>query len=649
MNRIPLKVPLGVKFISDWEGYEIPYGKCIIDKKVCGCGYTQFCLNNKDHIILCSPRISLLENKAEQNPGTFYFKPVILSKKEIKFLGLKTDEEVSRYCLDLQRKLLSGYISDRYENCLPVKILVTYDSFPKLMEILHFLKWKDLENSKTIVDEFQLVFSDARFKAGVEIDFIEYLDTYCNNVVYLSGTPMLEEYLLEIPEFQKLDYYEFIWAESSLSKINITRIPTSNLEKTAVELVNLYKMGNGPEKQYNGVLYKSKEVVLFVNNVSMITSIIKGSGLSPEEVNIITAKTSENLRKIKKCGKGFGFGSIPLRGEKHKLVTFCTSTAFCGVDMYSETAKAYVFSDCNLKTMAIDISIELPQIVGRQRLESNIFRQDITIYYTKSIHEYTEEDFKREINRKIRKTETDMSMFSTVKKSGDQIDLDNLRRTLRYWICGNSYKEDYTSLSRETGEPVLNRLMMVSDIRSWEMQNRIYRNEKEVISVLSSVGILTDSDSVTEMLEKSISFSDFRDRFKFIYEYILKHPEEKDNIPECYLKYVESDDSGDVIKKSLRKDVLEKRLKEKENKSRLLRNTEFLMKLYDSFSIGGVYSRKEVKDILNSVFKECFLEKENIIFKATDITEFFNVNSARIVDPISGKLGNAIRILSIKE
>ena len=346
IKKIPVYVPSDIKYLSEWKEYRIPLGKCIVDKQVCGCGYTQLCLTNKDHIILCSPRKSLLENKEEQNDNCFYFKSINLSKKERIKMGLETEDQVSDYIYKYQMSKLKIYLDKCWYDKKPVKLLVTYDSLPKLIEIINKLEGKELlELTKVIIDEFQLIFSDARFKANVELDLLDYLDKYCKNVVYLSGTPMLDMYVEKVEPLCSLDYYQLIWDKSRLSSVTINKIHTFNLEKSAIEIINLYRSGNGPIKKIGDKIYRSTEAVLYVNNISMITSIIKNSGLKPEEVNIITAKTSENLKKIKKCGKGFGFGRIPLKGEPNKLITICTSTAFCGVDMYSLTAKAYVFED----------------------------------------------------------------------------------------------------------------------------------------------------------------------------------------------------------------------------------------------------------------------------------------------------------------
>ena len=645
MNKIQLNVPEEVKYISEWNDYEIPYGKCIIDKKVCGCGYTQFCLTNQDDIILCSPRKSLLENKAEQNPTCYYFEPLKpLSKLERKRLGLNSEEEATRYLYKIQFDMLSDYINNCINNRFKLKILVTYDSLPKLLGFLSkMITPHKFDKIKVIVDEFHLIFSDAKFKAGVELDFVEYLMKYCKNVVFLSGTPMLENYLNGLPEFSDLDYYELLWNSSRLSRITITRIISDNLEKTAVELVKLYKEGRGPVKEINGVFYQSKEAVLFVNNVSMITNIIKSSKLLPEEVNIITAKTPDNLRKIRKCGKGFDFGRIPTKGQAHKLITLCSSTAFCGVDMYSESAKAFVFSNCNLKTMTVDISLELPQIVGRQRLDTNPFRREITIFYSDSIRNYSYEDFKREIELKTKTTYESMNGFD-ILRSSDGVNIDFERKKLRLWISEMNYSEDYTSLSKDTGLPVFNSLMLASDMRSWELQNKIYNNEKEVLNVLSSVGDLTDSNSnVFSMLEKAISESLFEKRLEIINNYLKENPNDIVFIPEEYSRFIGQLEKSECY----RKDVLEKKIERKQNLNLIFEDKSFRENVYNNFLLNENYLKKEIKKILNDIAST--FGYTNVTLKANDIKNVFNVIEVMVTNKETKKRDAAYRILSIKE
>ena len=115
-----------------------------------------------------------------------------------------------------------------------------------------------------------------------------------------------------------------------------------------------------------GVKMYSKECVIFLNSVTNILDIIKKTGLSPDDVNIIVGNSAENDAQIGKLGDGFIRGRIPLNGEKNKMFTFCTSTAFAGCDFYSDCATSFVISDGKRINTTIDISTDLVQIAGRK-------------------------------------------------------------------------------------------------------------------------------------------------------------------------------------------------------------------------------------------------------------------------------------------
>ena len=67
MNIIPIKVPEDIDYIGEWESFTLPPEHSILDKTICGCGFTEYCLNNNIPTILCSPRKVLLENKERQH------------------------------------------------------------------------------------------------------------------------------------------------------------------------------------------------------------------------------------------------------------------------------------------------------------------------------------------------------------------------------------------------------------------------------------------------------------------------------------------------------------------------------------------------------------------------------------------------------
>ena len=43
--------------------------------------------------------------------------------------------------------------------------------------------------------------------------------------------------------------------------------------------------------------------------------------------------------------------------------------------------RTVVLSDANIETLAVDISLDLPQILGRQRLVENPWKDEATVYF----------------------------------------------------------------------------------------------------------------------------------------------------------------------------------------------------------------------------------------------------------------------------
>ena len=65
MNKTVLDVPFGIRYISEWEDFQLPDFPVIINKQITGCGFTEWCINDGLHKVVCSPRRILLENKEE--------------------------------------------------------------------------------------------------------------------------------------------------------------------------------------------------------------------------------------------------------------------------------------------------------------------------------------------------------------------------------------------------------------------------------------------------------------------------------------------------------------------------------------------------------------------------------------------------------
>ena len=394
MQKTVINVPKGIRFINQWTEFQLQDFPCILDKKIPGCGFTEYCITNNQNIILASPRKILLENKEAQHKGEVLLiknqlDQVIrvdksLEKKDTMLINIDvSDQERDNIILAIKQQVID-YANDRYSKNLPCKILVTYDSYKLIKEAL--ISCNIFDSFYTVIDEFQSIFTDSRFKANTELEFVNNL-LDVSRVCFVSATPMIDSYLDEIDEFKDLPYYELDWEAEEperIEKPNIKARSTQSILPVISSIVETYKSGNFeraiiPDDSPEGYHYiESREAVFYVNSVSNIVSVLKKCNLDPSEVNILCANTPENKKKL---GRRYKIGSVPLLGEPHKMFTFCTRTVYLGADFYSDNARSFILSDANIETLAVDITLDLPQILGRQRLSNNPWKNKAELYY----------------------------------------------------------------------------------------------------------------------------------------------------------------------------------------------------------------------------------------------------------------------------
>ena len=473
MNKTTLKVPFGVKYLSEWTDYDLPKGHCIVDKGVTGCFYTEYALCNNHNVVLCSPRKLLLENKRDQHIGDLNI--LYLENKVDGFSGVK----------DLENK-----IRDHIFNCQgpyegkPVKFLVTYDSAHYIAKVLY--EMGILEDFIFVVDEMQSVFLDSYFKSSVELDFVETLQI-CPNVLYLSATPMLDKYLEKIPEFKDLDFYSLDWSETGyVERVLIERKQTKSLHSECGSIIEAYLDGNFPlTLDDSGKPTKSTEAVFYFNSVTEITRLVKKYGLTPKNTLIICSDTEDNKAKLKKIG--FQIGKIPLKGQGNPMFIFCTSAIYMGIDFYSPCAKSFVFADPNIDSLALDISLDLPQIVGRQRDRSNPFKNILTLFYKtkrKGETQLTRENFDKLQTQRRESTKILLDGFNSLTPAQQTEYLRKLRESTEF----SQYSSDFVSISKNTNLPMYNSLIDISNERAWEVSQKDYQDKISVTKALQSQG-----------------------------------------------------------------------------------------------------------------------------------------------------------------
>lgn len=500
MKKIQISVPSGIKYLSDWDKlWELlPNDRAfILNKRICGCGATEMYIRSDKKVILAGPRKHLLYNKYSQHLSDSLHLYRFQGDKK-KYFESKTgsEKEILTFNSELQEYIKHG----------GKKILTTYDSLGKIMEVLVGLG-ENLSEWIVVVDEFQVIFYDCHFKPTTEYELSEVLQKF-TQVIYLSATPFLESYLDMTVQFKSLPIYELLWPESmtKLPDVEVikSRKPVLELCK---ELIEKYRSGNGRSTMVNGEKFIAKEVVFYINSVSEIKKIIKKSGLKPEETTIICSSKSDNIKKLdelsRQTGMKFRIEEIPGKGEPHKMFTFCTSTVYVGADFYSTNAYSYIFANPKVSSMTIDVSVDLQQIIGRQRLEENPFRNSATLYYNTREAKVTKENLEKSIREKNDRTNRQIENYEAVPNKNEQLEI--MENTIRQ----QGHKDHYCCIVKDKDNNIRigkNEILEIAERRAWEVSDRIYRSDFSMYRALSSgVNVIRATDSDNPEIQKLFS------------------------------------------------------------------------------------------------------------------------------------------------
>lgn len=661
MERTKIEVPKGIRYLSDWGDFcfaNFP-DKCIINKQLPGCGFTEWCIRSKDNLILCSPRKHLLKNKADQHKGEVYLvvnemekgvsvdkdlsktssnsRYVLQHPKEPTEEELKKEEEDNLHVFERIENEIREYYKFCLEKGIPMKILVTYDSYRIVQEILRKLGIYHL--FATMVDEFQSILHDSRFKASTELQFMTALET-AKTVYFVSATPMLDEYLEMLDEFKDLPYFELDWATQDPLRITIPVLDVKAMRSATEECCKVIKEfldGKFEEVvvERDGKLEKviSNKIVIYMNSVKHILSVTKKMKLTPDRVNFIIADTEENRKKIqKKLGKKFGIGSIPLKDDPEPDITFCTRTVYLGADFYSKCARSYIFSDSNVDCLAVDISEDLPQILGRQRLDENPWKNHAYFFYraTADYRSFKKEDFDKVIKTKLEETNNLLDVVLNNKTVKEE---QKKSLILKYRKDTSNYKDDYVSINIKIDDngapkfiPVLNKLVMANEMRAFRIQQIDYKDRFTVFSTLQEK-ITPNSvvgKKVSEFMRVYMNvMTNMSDKLKYLCEISTTYPE----YMKTFLNQISDSDEAKSYYIALGKDRLRSLgynvTRVKKDLGIVIFNPLVLENaIYEEFKEGDKLLLSEIKTRLSNLYKSINYDKTP---KAVDLLEFFEV------------------------
>ena len=638
MNYQEINVPVQYRYLSQWQDLLnlLPQqGKYILNKVNTGCGGTTLFLQSPYPTILVSPRSNVLYSKAAQFPNAYLFRkktdtstsPIVLKERLRDYIN---------YCM-------GGTSPWNTEPTIP-KILVTIDSYPYVAEQLAFMGI--LDHFTVLVDEFQCLMSDSKFKGRVELEFLHNLRGV-NSVCYMSATPIDESYLNFFTDFSDVaGYYKLVWHPSVLETPNLDMRPYKPKQSSKGICKGIIQdfRNNGyfAQKVINGAIVNSMEVVIFLNDVRTIVQIIEENQLQPDEVNVLCSPSNKHVKDLKRLGVHIGELSTDPCNPVNRTFTFATRASFEGVDFYSNSAFTYIFCDGVLEWNKNDLIIDVPQILGRQRLDQP-FRKDAILYYRANSRTNSAAIIDR-IKAKEEATRLWIDKFNTSD--------DETKMMLKDGIMKRSdktrYQDDYVEFVDDMqGGFVLreNYLVKSTELRDWQLSNYVYNKPLNIIKTVGQAGInatschgyttMTGVAALDKFKQEFFKATTFPDKMRIYTDMREQHPEHTNDlylnpsIGYCFhrtynllggdkiraLRYREKDITEAVSSVMLHQRVCEE--------CRLV------------FAVGSYYQMAEVKAKLQEIYNKAGI---NATAKASDLPRFMpSAMKRQLTNPANGK------------
>ena len=624
MNITTITMPKGCRYMGEDSTLlsKLPLNtKFILNKTVTGCGGTSLFLNSKMPVVIISPRLHALKDKFEQHPGCFLFHTPYTNKA-------KRAGEITRLMSDLKAYIDAYGANPFFQTTVPPKVLVTLDSSGKVLDVLKSCGVTD--KFLYVVDEFQCLMGDAAFKGNTDMNFLIRLDSEVKRICYLSATPIPDLFLDEVPQFKGIPYIKLEWDPAVLEEPNIREVQMKKGESAEVLCGRIIKdfRANGyfARKTVNGRMVCSTEVCIFLNEVRSIRSIITKNGLRPEEVTILC---SEN--KASELPSGFKPGGLctDRNNPVNKTFTFCTKASFEGVDFYSTNAMTYVFINAGKEWQTLDIMLDIPQILGRQRLDINPFRHDAVIYYKTKPDCLSEQEFRLQQKAMELETEQFINGFNNAPDSMKE----RLIKLVRDRADDKKFIDDYVDVLQVNGRQTLgiNTLVQMAMWNKWHQRSHYYNNSCQLMaSIQSAIAKNVKPNEVKNFEQQYYSasdkdrlkiYSDFRNTYLCCFDhFILQNP---------FIDIRYHDWYGKLGYDKLARLNFDEQKVEQEYNS-FCNHEPIAQECRNVFETGRFYTKAEVKRMLQNIYDSLGLIGRKA--KSTELGSYLNAKERMITD-----------------
>ena len=268
-----------------------------------------------------------------------------------------------------------------------------------------------------------------------------------------------------------------------------------------------------------------------------------------------------------------------------------------------------------------------------------------------------------------------MKNFEVLVQSEEAFPQDVLK-DIRLRVKIQRYGEDYTGIREDTGTPMINKLVMISERRAFELRSNVYKSDVQVYNEFANISSeLSYEDSIRrnqELLSLRTIYKangSFESKMRILCNFLL-NPDWNGHIhvSDLYwlplkirnylsllgpkrIKELECRECEIIRELSGSTKIKEKKLTcstQKKPKQEELISASQLPILIECFSkqfiIGQRYSLKDIKEIISKIYIFNNITKTP---KATDLENYFNIRKCTI-NLKDGKRINGYEIISLK-
>ena len=343
--------------------------------------------------------------------------------------------------------------------------------------------------------------------------------------------------------------------------------------------------------------------------------------IDPADVSVICANTTDNEASLKEANPKLSImTSLPKRGESHTTWTFCTRTCFAGVDFYSSCASTFVVANYNVSSLSLDIASDIPQIIGRQRVKTNKFRERIHIYYTNNVRVVDDNAFDDYMTQKEEESLKQIRLWEVAVKGGlGETALQNLKDRIQE-------HPDQLFVNTLKGYPEIDKLLMLDEVYSHD----ILKNHSQWFIVSGNGGGNGIYNQPIQQLMGTLKQAyGPDDKLKEVCKVADRYPEPREEMNQ--MLWAEGYDDTAYYINNL---PISRITALGYNSTRMDQEIEAMQKgphieaiITVRFQVGQKYTREEIKSALQEIYTNAGIKKSA---KATDLQDYYKCTECKV-------------------